>query len=61
MIEITFSQWVSEAGAGMHGTPRYEELHKAAEEGNLVVIDNDGKRLVPVKFGDNWKLESEKK
>ncbi len=61
MIEITYSDWMSEAGPGMHGTPRYEELHKAAEEGNLVVIDHEGNRLVPVRFGESWKLEPEKK
>jgi len=60
-MEISFQEWVSDAGAGMDGTPRFEELHKAAEKGNLVVIDNDGNRLVPVRFGENWKLEPEKK
>jgi len=61
MLEITLNEWTTEAGAGMHGTPRYQELHKAAEAGTLVVIGNDGERLVPARFGaDNWKLEPEK-
>ena len=60
-MEISFQEWVSDAGAGMHGTPRFTELHRAAERGNLVIIDNDGNRLVPVRFGENWKLEPEKK
>jgi hypothetical protein len=61
MIEITYQEWVVDAGAGMLGTPRYEEIHKAAAEGKLVVIGNNGERMKPVPFGEDWKLESEKK
>jgi hypothetical protein len=58
-MEITFQEWMTYAGAGMHGTTRYSELHKAAEERKIVVIQN-GKRLIPIPYGDNWKLEPEK-
>lgn len=59
-ITITHQEWVSDAGAGMCGTPRYEEIHKAADQGRLVVVDNKGNRLVPVRFGESWRLEPEK-
>jgi hypothetical protein len=59
-MEITFQEWVMDGGAGMIGTPRFEEIHRAADEGKLVVIGKDGERMIPVRFGDNWKLEPEK-
>lgn len=61
MIEITFSEWFTEAGAGMFGTPRFGELHKAAEEGKLIVIGNKGERLIPTKIGESWVLQPEQK
>ena len=61
MMEITIQEWEVDAGAGMHGTPRYEELHRAAAERRLVVI-KDGKRMIPVRIGDDyWTLEAEEK
>lgn len=58
-ITISYQDWVMEAGPGMDGTDRFEELHRAAETGTLLVIDHTGKRLVPVNRVGLWALEPE--
>jgi hypothetical protein len=58
-LEITYKEWVSDASAGMRGTPRYEQLHQAAENQKLVIIDTEGARMIPVRFGESWRLERE--
>lgn len=57
MEEITLTEWLSDAGAGMFGTPRFEQLHAAATEGKLIVIDSNGNRLVPTASTMGWELK----
>jgi hypothetical protein len=61
-MEITLQEWNAEFGATAADTGRYDELHRAAEEGTLVVIGQKGERLIPVRLGEfNWTLEPESK
>ena len=56
-MEITYNDWVMDAGAGREDTLRYEEIHRAANEGMLTIVDDKGKRWVPVKVEELWTLE----
>ena len=48
-MEITYNDWVMDAGAGREDTLRYEEIHRAAND--------KGKRWVPVKVEELWTLK----
>ena len=58
MTEIGIDNWM-DAIMGRLGNPvGDEEIAKLAEDGQLIVVDNNGKRHVPVKADDDhWTLE----
>ena len=64
MKEINFSDWYYAISGLAGNTLAAKEILELAEQGNLVVIDGEGKRHIPIKIPAHevyWGLEPEKK
>jgi len=61
-IEIKIDTWHDVIGGKSNNPVGDDEIKRQAEDGELIVIDHDGSRLIPKKGSDGgWTLEPEKK
>ena len=57
MTEISITKWYEATNPQLSDSVKSIEITKLAERGELVVVDNEGKRFKPQAFGESWKLE----